>query len=175
VAAGAATHPQGRTPRLLVPAALLALVVVAVVVVVLSSSGSKTASSPASSRATSVNRRLPPYWTVRSGQTLSGIAERTGLSIDRLQQLNPSVDPYSLLPGQRLRLRFIASQPPRPKRLGPLFWTVRSGQSFGSIAAKTGKNIVALEHLNPRLDPTKLKPGDRVRLRGTSTQSGAHN
>jgi LysM repeat protein len=42
---------------------------------------------------------------------------------------------------------------------------VRRGESFGSIAAKTGQNIVKLERLNPRLKPTTLQPGDKVRLR----------
>ena len=47
----------------------------------------------------------------------------------------------------------------------PMFWTVRAGQSFGSIAAKTRINITKLEQLNPRLKPSALQPGDRVRLR----------
>jgi LysM repeat protein len=42
---------------------------------------------------------------------------------------------------------------------------VRPGESFGSIAAKTGINLAKLEQLNPRLKPTTLRPGDRVRLR----------
>jgi hypothetical protein len=39
------------------------------------------------------------------------------------------------------------------------------GDSFGSIAAATGHRIATLQHLNPRLKPTELQPGDRVRLR----------
>lgn len=46
-----------------------------------------------------------------------------------------------------------------------MFWTVRAGESFGSIAAKTGINIDKLEELNPQLKPASLQPGDRVRLR----------
>jgi len=42
---------------------------------------------------------------------------------------------------------------------------VRPGESFGSIAAKTGINLATLEQLNPRLKRASLKPGDRVRLR----------
>ncbi len=54
---------------------------------------------------------------------------------------------------------------PRAKPPGALFWTVRSGQSFGSIADRTGINIATLEALNPRLRPAALQTGDRVRLR----------
>ena len=43
-----------------------------------------------------------------------------------------------------------------PKLPGPRFWTVRTGQSFGSVAAHTGINITKLEALNPKLKPTTL-------------------
>jgi LysM repeat protein len=133
-----------------------------IIVTVTALGGSNTTSRPPSSSAAA--RKLPTYWLVLPGQTYSQIAERTGLSVDQLERLNPSTDPYSLVPGQRLRLR-VYSQRPRPKRLGPRFWTVHSGESFGSIAARTGQNIVKLERLNPRLKATTLQPGDKVRLR----------
>jgi LysM repeat protein len=42
--------------------------------------------------------------TVRSGDTASTIAERAGLTVDRLKALNPGVALDALRPGQRLRL-----------------------------------------------------------------------
>jgi LysM repeat protein len=45
------------------------------------------------------------YYTVRSGDNLTRIAARTGLTIERLQQLNPRINPNALQTGQRLRLR----------------------------------------------------------------------
>lgn len=113
------------------------------------------------------HRRLPPYWTVRPGDSFAVIAARTGLSMDQLQAYNPNVDPLALTPGQRLNLW---QHPPkshrgRPKPPGPMFWTVRPGQSFGSIAAATGISIVTLQQLNPGLKPASVQPGNRVRLR----------
>jgi LysM repeat protein len=112
-------------------------------------------------------RRLPPYWTVRPGDTFAGIATKTGLSIDQLQAFNPTVDAMALSPGERLNLWQHPPKPrqPKPKPLGPMFWTVRPGQSFGSIAAATGVNIATLEQLNPTLKAATVQPGDRVRLR----------
>ena len=49
-------------------------------------------------------RRLPRYWTVRSGDTFSAIAVRTGLSVAVLEALNPQLRPSRLVPGQRLEL-----------------------------------------------------------------------
>lgn len=49
----------------------------------------------------------PKFYVVKSGDTLSSIAEKTGVPLSRLTTLNPSVSapPYSLQTGQRLRLR----------------------------------------------------------------------
>jgi LysM repeat protein len=42
---------------------------------------------------------------VRKGDTISGIAERYGLTSDWILRLNPQVDPVSLAVGTRLNLR----------------------------------------------------------------------
>lgn len=47
----------------------------------------------------------PPSYTVHSGDTLSGIAQKTGVSLSKLQQLNPNVKPQALVAGQKLKLR----------------------------------------------------------------------
>ena len=44
-------------------------------------------------------------YTVKRGDTPSSIAEKTGVPLDRLLELNPDVDPQLLSPGQRLKLR----------------------------------------------------------------------
>jgi LysM repeat protein len=152
----AATRPRGRVPHYLVPAALAALLAAVMVVIVSSGGGPETASSPAISHPATV-RKLPPYWTVRRGDTYSQIALKTGLTIGQLEAFNPHTGPFSLVPGQRLNLR--QPPPPRPRPPAPRFWTVRRGDSFGLIAAKTGISIDTLEQLNPRLKPTTLQPG----------------
>jgi LysM repeat protein len=48
------------------------------------------------------NRRI---YVVRAGDTLVRIAARTGVSIEELLSLNPSIDPQGLVTGQRLKLR----------------------------------------------------------------------
>ena len=108
--------------------------------------------------------KLPPYWTVRRGDTYAEIARRTGLKVEELQAFNPRVDPSKIRPGQRLNLR--ADPPkPKPKPLGPRFYTLRSGDTFSAISARTGHSVARLQRLNPKLSTTALKPGQRVRLR----------
>jgi LysM repeat protein len=50
-------------------------------------------------------RRLAKYYRVRVGDSLSGIAVKTGIPLATLEALNPRVPPDALQNGQRLRLR----------------------------------------------------------------------
>ena len=44
-------------------------------------------------------------YIVKQGDTLGGIAESTGVPVERLQELNPGLDQFSLVAGQRIKLR----------------------------------------------------------------------
>lgn len=155
--------PSGHASHYLAPLALVILVAAVIGVIVM-----RPARFAADRRAAPVSHlavhKLPPYWFVRPGNTLSEVSVKTGLSIAQLEAFNPQVDPSNLPAGQRLNL-WAHPPVPRPPPPGPMFWTVRVGESFGSIAAKTGINIITLEQLNPQLKPASLQPGERVRLR----------
>jgi LysM repeat protein len=43
-------------------------------------------------------------YTVRSGDFLTTVSEKTGVSVERLRELNPGLDANGLLPGQKIRL-----------------------------------------------------------------------
>ena len=45
------------------------------------------------------------------------------------------------------------------------FYTVRPGDTFTSIAGKTGVTQNRLSALNPKIDPTQLFIGEKIRLR----------
>jgi LysM repeat protein len=111
-----------RSPaRWLAPIALVAcaVVVYAVVNATLLSSDESTSKPTASKSSTtsktrtvsersksgkrSSARRRRTY-TVKSGDTLSSIAEKTGVSLERIQTLNPKLDSQSLQTGQRVKL-----------------------------------------------------------------------
>jgi len=164
--------PRARRPgrilaRLFAP--LLLLGVAAAIYLIVSSPPGFLRNTGAGTHAShpAAQRRLPPYWTVRPGDSFAVIAAKTGLSTDQLQSYNPTIDPLALTPGVRLNLWQHPPKPhrPRSKPPGPMFWTIRPGQSFGSIAHATGISIVTLEQLNPKLKPASVQPGDRVRLR----------
>jgi LysM repeat protein len=62
-----------------------------------------TATSTSKSGAKKKTSKKRKTYTVKSGDTLSGIAEKTGVSLETLNELNPDAD--TLSPGQKLRLR----------------------------------------------------------------------
>jgi LysM repeat protein len=113
----------GRSPaRFLAPLALVAFVV-ALFAVVSSSRDPGTDEEPASNRATETRpasqeersgdgaeedadrEREPRRYTVEPGDTPSSIAEETGVPLEEILRLNPNLDPQTLSPGTRLRLR----------------------------------------------------------------------
>jgi hypothetical protein len=98
--------------RLLAPLAL-ALFTVAFVLVLVSSGGGGGGSSGSTverqsppGRASSPLRQRRPkaFYTVRRNDTLAAIAVKTGVSLQRLEELNPGLDPQALVAGQRIRL-----------------------------------------------------------------------
>jgi LysM repeat protein len=48
---------------------------------------------------------------------------------------------------------------------GPGSYTVKSGDTLGSIAESAGVAVTELQELNPDLDPQSLTVGQRIRLR----------
>jgi LysM repeat protein len=43
-------------------------------------------------------------------------------------------------------------------------YTVQSGDTLESIATKTGTTVLRLEQLNPGVDPTALRVGEKIRV-----------
>ena len=66
-------------------------------------SSSKSSKSSESSKR-SKRRKARRAYVVKSGDTLSSIAEKTGVSLERIQQLNPKLDSNALQTGQRVKL-----------------------------------------------------------------------
>ncbi|MEA2384169.1 MAG: hypothetical protein QOH72_4140 [Solirubrobacteraceae bacterium] len=110
-----------RSPaRWLAPIALVAcaVVVYSVVNATLLKPGESASKATGSSSTTSKSRtvaqrsksgkrrsiRRPSTYTVKAGDTLSSIAQKTGVSLARVQALNPKLDSQSLQTGQRVKL-----------------------------------------------------------------------
>jgi LysM repeat protein len=101
----------GRSPaRFLAPLALVAFTV-ALLMIVTSNGDDPGGEQPASNSrpaatatATPKPKRKRRVYTVKPGDTPSGIAEATGVTLEQLEEANPDLDPQLLAPGQRIRI-----------------------------------------------------------------------
>ena len=66
-------------------------------------SATPTATATSKSKKSSKKKKAKTY-TVKSGDTLSGIAEKTKLTQEEILDLNPELDPSTLAPGQKIKL-----------------------------------------------------------------------
>jgi LysM repeat protein len=116
--------PHRSPTRLIAPVALL-VALLAFVLVIASSGGSDDSAQTSTGSAekardlgqTPKERRrerrkqeregkLPDdVYVVKEGDTLGGIADTTGVPVERLQELNPGLDQFQLTKGQRIKLR----------------------------------------------------------------------
>jgi LysM repeat protein len=105
-----------RSPaRWLAPLALIACAFAIYTVVdqeLLQDGGAKTTTSKTStaggSASTATTKRKSSKkaksYTVKNGDTFSGIADKEGVEVEALQEANPDVDASALHPGQKLKL-----------------------------------------------------------------------
>ena len=120
---------------------------------------------PGSRRATAAAapRALPtaPY-TVKSGETLSEIADRFGTSTERLIQLNGISNPNLVVAGTRLAIPGRPSSSAAPRNAKE--HVVRSGESLSSIAGRYGLPVERLVAINKIDDPDLVVSGTRLKL-----------
>ena len=100
-------------PRIFAALALVAAVVL-VFVVLSSSTGDdeggkgKANQNPAGKKQSgekNKSRTKAKKYEVQEGDTLTGIAQKTGIPVEEIQALNPDLDPQALQAGTELKLR----------------------------------------------------------------------
>ena len=107
---------------------------------------------------TPLNSRV---YTVRSGDTLSSIASRLGVSTKDLQQWN-KLHGSKLKPGQSLTIGAGSSAQRLANNSDSITYRVRKGDSLSSIAKRHGVNIKDVMRWNS--DTANLQPGDKLTL-----------
>jgi LysM repeat protein len=114
-----------RSPaRILAPIALVAFGLALLIILATAGGSDHSSSSSAPTRAEQRDLRLKrsrarraaaaakrtdtlpqTVYVVKTGDTLASIAQKTGVPVEKLQELNPNLDPQALVSGQRLKLR----------------------------------------------------------------------
>ena len=102
---------------------------------------------------------------VQRGDTLGVIAQRCGTTLAAIAAANGLSAPYTLHPGQRLRLG-AASQGAASAAGEYSVYTVRRGDNLYRIALAHGMTIEQAARLNNLSQPYTLRPGQQVRVTG---------
>ncbi|MBN2729307.1 MAG: LysM peptidoglycan-binding domain-containing protein [Bacteroidales bacterium] len=114
------------------------------------------------------------YHTVRSGETLGGIASRYGTSVSNIKSWN-SLSSSTIYPGQKLKIFGKQSSTSNNTQTnnntqssggsGSIVWhTVSSGESLWGIAQKYGCNVDEIKQLNG-LGSDALQVGQKLKVK----------
>jgi LysM repeat protein len=115
-----------------------------------------------------IPERVPPTptcptgtfsYTIRPGDTLYQLAITYNITVEAIIAVNPGIDPNNLRIGQRICIP--GRVPPTPICDG-FFYTVRSGDTFYSIAQMFNIDIDRLLAANPNINPNNLMVGQLI-------------
>ncbi len=121
-------------------------------------------------------------YVVKSGDTLSAIANRHDTTVSKILAANPSIkNANSIYPGQRISIPGQAApKPPAPKPPAPKppasagSYTVKPGDSLSEIAADHNTSVSELLKANPQIkNPNAISVGQKINLpKGSSAGGG---
>ncbi len=106
------------------------------------------------------------FHVVQSGETLFGIAQRFGTTVNAILAVNPSItNPNLIFPGQRICIPTgPVPPPPPPSPACPgFFHVVQGGETLFGIAQRFGTTVNAILAVNPSItNPNLIFPGQRI-------------
>ncbi|WP_246262825.1 lytic transglycosylase domain-containing protein [Arthrobacter mobilis] len=113
-------------------------------------------------------------YTVKAGDTLSGIASRYGITLAKLLSANGLKATSTIYPGQKIRLTGAAKSSPaaagstaRITRTSGSY-TVQAGDTLSGIAARPGTTLARLLSANRLKATSTIYPGQKLKVAGTA-------
>lgn len=142
------------------------------------SSSSSSSANSSSSSGTSANSS----YTVKAGDTLSGIASRSGVSLSTVLQANGLSSSSVIYPGQKLKLSGTASSSQSSNSsssasssatTAAATYTVKTGDTLSGIAARNGVSLQTLLNANGFSSSSIIYPGQSLKLKGSSSSNSS--
>lgn len=134
---------------------------------------SKVGQSQSTSTATSNSSSVSGSYTVKSGDTLSAIANRFGVSYRQLAQVNNIANPNRIYVGQVLRLSGSSTTASQHSQstvsratTSTSSYTVQSGDTLSAIANRLGVSYQYLAQVNGISNPNRIYIGQVLRING---------
>ena len=119
--------------------------------------------------------------TIVEGDTFNKIAKDYGTTSEKIQELNPDVDPRRLKLGSEIIVKGNVSASATPAKQeakkeeakpavqandgDAVYHTIVSGDYYGKLAEQYGTSSSKIQELNPDVDPTKLQIGQKIRVK----------
>lgn len=100
------------------------------------------------------------------GDTLWLIARRHGITLEALMAANPGVNPWWLMPGQRLTIPRAGIPMPPGGSTPTRTYVVQPGDTFYLIGQRLGISWESIVAANPGVNAWSLMPGQRIVLPG---------
>lgn len=101
-------------------------------------------------------------YTVKRGDTLSGIAKKYGITVATLQKLNGISNPNKIYAGQKLK---ISGSVNVTTKSTTQYYTVKSGDTVSEIAAKYRTTIAKIKSLNKLANVNRIYIGQKIRVK----------
>lgn len=112
------------------------------------------------------------YYTVRRGNTLSGIAQRYGTTFQEIAIINNISNPNLIYPGQRLRILTNSNIRGNEERgLGDIIYTVKRGDTLWKISRTYNVTIQHIVEINNIKNPNLIYPGEKIRITESNIQN----
>ena len=101
-----------------------------------------------------VNKPMSITYTVKKGDTLSGIASKYGTTYQELARINGIANPDKIYPGQVIKINGSSTS--------STIYTVKKGDTLTAIAKKYGTTINKIANDNNIADPNKIYTGQKL-------------
>ncbi len=115
-------------------------------------------------------------YTVRRGDTLSGIALRFGTTVQELASINGIANPNLIFPGENIRITTNGTVNGNETRAtGKIIYTVKRGDTLSGIAQRYGVSVNQIAQINDILNINLIYPGEKLRITSLSNPNSSQN
>lgn len=135
-------------------------------------SGSSSTGSSGSTGGGTTTSGGDTVYTVKAGDTLSGIATKYGTTYQKLAAYNGISNPNKISVGQKIKIPGAGSSGSTSAGGGDTVYTVKAGDTLSGIAAKYGTTYQTLASYNGISNPNKISVGQKIKIPGSSSGGG---
>ena len=111
--------------------------------------------------AASAPKQTTQYHTVVAGDTFGSLARKYNTTSEAIQKLNPGIEPTKIRIGQKICVKGSGGA----TNSNATYHVIKSGDTFGHLAAKYHTTSKRIQELNPKVDPAKIQIGQKIRVK----------